>query len=379
MKKLCLLAIFLVACINILGAQEKYELTEVDIFSLEKPPLGSEVSVLGVSLGDSMDAVLKMFNKKEKDAKKYKMGFYVDVEDSMRIHFTPAKVVESMTVNPGLVSRLKGKTGEFFSTPSVARMMALLEGFGKPDYVAHNEIATVVMHQVYYLDGFSFQFVSGEMAMSIASKERILLGAKMFEAEKVEKTEETVVAKNASRPPISTVGFRETLWGMTRDQVREVEASEFIKEEKGAGDLKGLEVLYYKSNVGSLDARIIYYFAENLLTRARYLIMEEHTNKNLYIDDFKSIKSQITQKYGTQSRDDEIWSNDLYKDDQSEYGTAISVGHLMYVAEWYPPETTIQMLLRGDNYRISFWIEYTGDDFMEFEKRTRKKAQKEIW
>ena len=65
MKKFGLVAILLIAMLNILGAQEKYELTEVDIFGLERPLLGIEVIVLRISLGDSMDAVLKKLNKKE--------------------------------------------------------------------------------------------------------------------------------------------------------------------------------------------------------------------------------------------------------------------------------------------------------------------------
>jgi len=379
MKKFGLVAVLLIAMLNILGAQEKYELTEVDIFSLEKPPLGSEVSVLGVSLGDSMDAVVKMFNKKEKDAKKYKMGFSFDVEDSMRIHFTPAKVVESMTVNPGLVSRLKGKTGEFFSTQSVARMMALLEGFGKPDYVAHKEIATVVMHQVYYLDGFSFQFVSGEMAMSIASKEHILLEAKMFEAEKVEKTEETVVAKDASRPPISTVGFRKALWGMSKEQVQGGESSKLEGEQKLSGEMLGLEVLMYGSSLAGLDCLIVYYFADNMLTKGRYIIREQHSNKTQFVHDYNNVKRQLTQKYGTPTADETLWLDDLYQDDPDDYGLAVSIGHLRYWVEWKPIETFIQAVLSGDNYDISFWIEYVAEGFKEFEAKIRKKAQEDIW
>jgi len=56
----------LFSSIMVLGAQGKYELTEIDIFSLERSVLGTEVSVLGISLGDSIEAVLKKLNKKER-------------------------------------------------------------------------------------------------------------------------------------------------------------------------------------------------------------------------------------------------------------------------------------------------------------------------
>jgi len=173
--------------------------------------------------------------------------------------------------------------------------------------------------------------------------------------------------------------FRKTYWGMSKEQIKKVESSEFIKEEKGGGAFKGLNMLIYKDNIVSLDCFIVYYLAENQLTRGRYLFIEEHSNENLYISDFKDIKNQLTQKYGKPKRDDVIWLNDLYKDDPSDYGMAISVGHLRYLAEWDLPETEIQLVLQGDNYKISCWADYIGKAFKRLEKNAIEKAKKEIW
>jgi len=378
MKKFGLVAILLIAMLNILGAQEKYELTEVDIFSLERPFLGIEVSVLGISLGDSMDAVLKKLNKKKKDLEKYKMGYYIDFEDSMRIHFSlDTKLVIEVTVKAGFASNLKGKTVEYFDLSSLERMKSFVEeSFGKPDYVYHKAVAGLVIHDTFYLDGFSFWFAPGEMKLAISDKDRLLSMVEIFGAKRVEKAEGTI---EVSRPKISTTGFRKVLWGMSAEQAKEIETAEFVKKEKGGGDFKGLDILIYTTNISGLDCTVVYYFADNMLTRARYLITEEHTNKNLYIEDFLKIKNQLVEKYGSPDKDDTIWSDDLYKDDPSEHGMALSVGHLMYVAEWYLPETIIQLLLKGDNYSVTLWVEYVGADFREFEKMVRKKAQEDIW
>lgn len=355
---------------------QPYEITEVDIFSLGKLPSGIEVSVQGVSIGDSMEMVLKKFKKKQKHVKtRGAGGFMLDVvEEAFRVFFTDNHVVSHMVLWVDFKGNLKGKTAEYFDLLSDGRMKSFLEGyFGKPDYV-YQSTSGFEMYNMYYLNGFVFmRFLSNPQIM-IGTEESVLSDVERWGAKKVGEAE-----KEIPRPKMSTVGFRETLWGMSKEQVKKVETSWFIKEEKGGGDFKGLDVLYYKTEVGSLEAVIICYFAENLLTRARYQITEEHASSNLYIDDFKNIKSQLTQKYGAPARDDAIWSNDLYKDEPSEYGMAVSVGHLMYVAEWYLPETSIQLLLRGDNYKITLSVEYTGDNFGEFEKKVRERAKKDIW
>jgi hypothetical protein len=173
--------------------------------------------------------------------------------------------------------------------------------------------------------------------------------------------------------------FRSAYWGMNESQVKQVESAEFIKKEKGTQHFKGLTVLLFKDNIAGLDCFIVYYFAKNKLSRARYLIAEQHSNKNLFISDFKNIKEQIMKKYGKPKKDEVIWIDDLYKDDPSEYGFAISKGDLRYMVEWDLQDTEVECVLFGDNYKISFWIEYVGKAFKELEKKAIEEAKKNIW
>jgi len=376
MKKL-ILGVLVLGIFGFVFAEEKYEITEVDIFSLGKLPSGTEVSVQGVSIGDPIEIVLKKFKKKQKHLKTVEAGgFFLDViEDTFRIFFRDNKVVSGMILWEGFKGNLKGKTAEYFDLLSDGRMRAFVEtSFGKPDYV-YQGTGGFEMYNMYYLNGFVFMRFMSSLKIAIETKEGILSDVGTWNAKKVGEAEKDIPKPKMS----SSAGFRKALWGMSKEQVKKVEISKFIKEDKMGGEIKGLDALLYKADIAGLDCAIIYYFAENLLTRARYLITKEHSSTNLYIEDFKNIKSQLTQKYGAPARDDAIWSNDLYKGNPSEYGMAISVGHLIYVAEWYPQETSIQLLLRGDNYKIVLWAEYTGDDFREFEKKVREKAKKDIW
>lgn len=408
MKKL-VLGLLVLAFFRFAVAEEKYEITEVDIFSLGRPLFSAQVSVYGVSLGDSMEEALAKVGKKSLHVKyNHETKCYnLDMgEHTWRIISPDNKTVQSIVLLENFSSCLKGKTAKYFDGLSEGSLKSFVEKcFGEPDYVypwydieygknipdfvadliakqERGEELNVIekdtletfqemqnidklllkaseslrLYRMYYVEkGFVFSGTSFSNTIELTTKERIFSG---FE---------------------SNVGFRDALWGMNKERVKKVETSEFVKEEKMGGDFKGLDALLYKAEVGRLEAVIVYYFAKNLLTRARYKIMESHTNMNLFIEDFEYIMGQLTQKFGPPERDDAIWLNDLYKDDPSEYGMAMSVGHLMYVAEWYPPKTTIYLSLTGDNYEINLSIEYTSDAFSQFEKKVREKAKRDIW
>lgn len=173
--------------------------------------------------------------------------------------------------------------------------------------------------------------------------------------------------------------FRMTSWGMTQDEVKKLETGEFIKESKSKST--GLNILTYKGQAGALKCVVGYFFAEGQLVEGRYIFYEQHTNKNLYITDFKEVKVQLTEKYGEPSEDKVVWGNDLYRDDPSHHGMAISVGHLAMQITWELPTTKIRLRLIGDNYKISHWLDYKSEikEHIELAKIAEEKAKKTIW
>ena len=149
--------------------------------------------------------------------------------------------------------------------------------------------------------------------------------------------------------------FRKTYWGMSLEQVK---ASETVKLFKQKG-----EIFACKTTVIGKEVGLGYFFINNQLVRAEYVLMETYTNKNNYIDDYIEFKKIITKKHGYPKTDETFWRNELFKDDRSNWGRAVSVGHLVYASTWETPSTKIILMLDGNDFEIACRIQYTGKNF----------------
>jgi hypothetical protein len=152
--------------------------------------------------------------------------------------------------------------------------------------------------------------------------------------------------------------FRQANWGMSKAEVRAVEKQESIDEDIGGVQ----EIIAYNAKIASFDSYLGYVFVKNKLSGAGYYIQQEHVNKNDYIDDYNKLKDLLTQKYGKPAIDEVLWKNPLYKDQKEDWGFAISVGDLVYIAFWDTPSTEISLSLEGDNYEINFYIRYVSKE-----------------
>lgn len=165
--------------------------------------------------------------------------------------------------------------------------------------------------------------------------------------------------------------FRKTQWGMTPSEVKASEPLKIAKEAEG--------LLGYKTSVIGKDVFVAYFFIDNQLTRARYVLAESHSNKTDFITDYEDFKKILTKKYGTPVKDESFWKNDLYKDDYSGWGTAISLGHLIYFSTWSTDHTEISNMLMGENYGISCIVEYSSTNLKEIEKKAKEKKALEAF
>ncbi|GAH71775.1 unnamed protein product, partial [marine sediment metagenome] len=102
----------------------------------------------------------------------------------------------------------------------------------------------------------------------------------------------------------------------------------------------------------------------------------KHSNDNLYIDDYEKLKETLTKKYGKPKFDKVTWDDDLYKDDRSHWGFAVSLGHLDYFSSWETSTTYISLRLNGDNYKISLVIAYESRELEEWVKRIEEEKAK---
>jgi len=163
--------------------------------------------------------------------------------------------------------------------------------------------------------------------------------------------------------------FRNSCWG---DNIDEVKNNESVEEYETNMD----DVLAYKSEIANKDVLIVYVFVNNKLVRAKYIFVEKHSNRNDYISDYKELDRLLNKKYGIPEDSDVIWKNDLYQDDYSDWGLAISIGHLVYYSEYFDNGTKIYHVVKGENYEISHVIEYTSLEFENLEQE--KKESKAI-
>jgi len=148
--------------------------------------------------------------------------------------------------------------------------------------------------------------------------------------------------------------FRKTNWGMSKEQVKATENKKPDFEEDN--------VLAYKVKINGDDYFCAYSFLKDKLHNAGYAFAEKHTNRNLYIDDYKKLKELLIKQYGKPLTDRTTWDSDLYKDDISEWGFAVSLGHLSYGATWETSATYITLGLNGDNYKINLLLAYDSKE-----------------
>jgi len=159
--------------------------------------------------------------------------------------------------------------------------------------------------------------------------------------------------------------FRKTTWGMSKEQVEKTETKEIAYEEEG--------ILGYEGSILDFDCKIVYVFAEGKLVKTRYIITEKHSNRNEYIKDYYTLKTILSKKYGEPLELEEVWLKDLYKDDPEDWGLAISIGQLFYMAEWKTLETSIILSLDGDNYEIMLAIQYRSKELGELEEKEKER------
>jgi len=169
--------------------------------------------------------------------------------------------------------------------------------------------------------------------------------------------------------------FKQTVWGMTKQSVKNTEDKDPVQEKE--------DLLVYRDTILGLDVIAFYHFVENKLVRSGYGLMEEHSNENLYINDYEDLKKALIEKYGEPSDkwingkdyNEVFWFDDLYKDDPSNWGFAISVGDLAYQLIWLTEETEIYLRLKGDNYKIHLSIAYISRELSILEEKKEKEEK----
>jgi hypothetical protein len=143
---------------------------------------------------------------------------------------------------------------------------------------------------------------------------------------------------------------RKARWGMTREEVKKSENLQLLTDRK--------DLVEYKFMLLGIKSRIQYKFQENKLAGAEYVIEQDDVTPSRFYDDFKALKGFLRQLYNAPVSDEKIWTNDIYKADEKNWGFAISLGFLTCKTSWQSTTTRISLTQTGGNHMINTSILY---------------------
>ncbi len=151
----------------------------------------------------------------------------------------------------------------------------------------------------------------------------------------------------------SKIYLEDAQWGMSIDQLKRIEG-----QPAHQGESQGYQIIGYQKEILERGCLVGYYFSNDRLLGAKFSFLEQHTNKNQNIADFKRIKDLLVQKYGKPVEDKISWEDITFKENISEWGNAVAMGHLEYVSKWSARETEVLLHLFGEEEEISLEVTY---------------------
>ncbi|TSA23524.1 hypothetical protein D4R71_08350 [bacterium] len=342
-----ILAIFISLWFGLLIATSvdtnQYELTETDI-TLKQDFCSNQVTIYGVALGmDKQEVINKVSTNNEliivDETKNSRMRIYDKKSDGTKnkdillfVWDPQNQKISEMIIYGNFKKYLKGDTKLLLNTNVIDSKSKILKSF-----LGNFDKSEIKSNSEYY-KSTRYYYNSINIAIDIdvvVKSESVRLNLFNFEENKKEEKS----------------NFRNTKWGMNLSEVK--------KTENNAPILEKDDLLVYKDFVAELECEVIYIFTENKLVRAKYIFKETHTNKNDYILDFENLKKLLNKKYN-EPYFSKQWKNDLYKNDYDQWGFAISIGHLLYFAEWSILNSSVKLILQGENYEIGLQLEYSS-------------------
>jgi len=159
--------------------------------------------------------------------------------------------------------------------------------------------------------------------------------------------------------------FRKTRWNMSMEDVK---ASETLTWEEG--ETVDAKFIYTEIDFLGEKSLLVYFFNKDRLYQAKYVIIQEHSNRTDYWFAYKRFVKALKGKYGATAPDNTgnpIWKDDLYKNKPSDWGMAIATGDMLAIATWDTPNSLISTIVKGDNYKINLAVYFEAKDFQMIE------------
>jgi len=144
--------------------------------------------------------------------------------------------------------------------------------------------------------------------------------------------------------------FRTVRWGMSISEVKKQEKAKLLSESSAQ--------LEYEAEFLGYTCKVLYYFTSSKLQRAEMLISQDHTDPAKYYKDYESLIRFLNPLYGSPVSDLKDWKNEMYKNDRSRYGFAISIGFLSCKTVWNNKRSQVSLNITGGNHKIKTNLEY---------------------
>ena len=135
--------------------------------------------------------------------------------------------------------------------------------------------------------------------------------------------------------------FRDTKWGMTKEEVKASEKLPLSDESP--------EAVTYISELGGKPAIIGYVFnKEGQLIRAGLLVEDEKIPPQDYVAAFEEAKKDMGVRLGMPSTDRMLWTSGVQDvTDPEQFGEATCEGKMRYIAGWANERSAINLTLDG--------------------------------
>jgi hypothetical protein len=209
-------------------------------------------------------------------------------------------------------------------------------------YVYFTSLKTGKSRTGYILDSVVDKLFQSIKVINIASEEDNLRGAR---------------ALNGS--------LKQPKWGLSREKFLKLEGQPIRRNKSD----DGVEILEYVRKIWGAECLVEYVFAENQLMKIKCNFLAHYDNKNQYIEDYDKIKELFSRQFGKPDADNITWQNPLYKEDYSNWGLALYLGHLGLSSQWLSPETEVSLALYKKQDGIFFISEYNGVQYKELAKK----------
>jgi len=190
-------------------------------------------------------------------------------------------------------------------------------------------------------------------------------------AQHARKTDNAPVAAQEAQLEVEDPGpfdFRHVRWGMSREEVKQREKLRPVDEISDA--------IIYNEKILTHAATLLYSFIDNKLYSAAYILKDnQYSNKNNYVDAYEEIAASLTEKYGAPIRKNDVWSNNLYKNDYANRGMAYGIGHVISSSEWKKGQESIHAGITGNNFKITCAVIYKNDELAKEADAAKKREQ----